>query len=235
MVDLPAPTLVLLPGLDGTGMLFKPFVESLRPRVETQILVYPVDRPLGYAELEVLVRAALPTDRRFVVLGESFSGPIAIRIAADPPVGLAGIVLCVTFASNPYPLLAWARPLAAALPVKGLPAWIRAPFMWGAWSANRPLPEVERATAAVDEGVLRHRIAAVLAVDETSALARVRVPTLVLRASDDHVVPRIASEEILRSLPAAELVEVEGPHLLLLTRPTECATVVTRFLEGIEP
>jgi hypothetical protein len=63
--DRPAPTLVLLPGLDGTGMLFKAFVEALKPRVETQIVAYPVDRPLGYAELEVLVRAALPTDRRF--------------------------------------------------------------------------------------------------------------------------------------------------------------------------
>lgn len=230
MVDAPTPPLVLLPGLDGTGMLFNRFVEALKPRVETRIVAYPVDRPLGYAELEALVRAALPRDRRFVVLGESFSGPIAIRIAADPPAGLVGVILCVTFASNPYPLLAWTRPLAAGLPVKGLPLWLRAPFMWGAWSANRPPLEVERATAAVNESVLRHRIAAVLAVDETRALARVRLPTLLLRASDDHVVPRSASEQILRSLPTAELVEIEGPHLLLHTRPTECVKVVTEFL-----
>jgi pimeloyl-[acyl-carrier protein] methyl ester esterase len=228
-----APALVLLPGLDGTGFLFEPFVEALKPNIEPQIVTYPADRPLGYAELELLVRAALPTDRRFVVLGESFAGPIAIRIAADPPPGLAGLVLCVTFASNPYPLLAWARPLAAGLPVKALPLWIRAPFMLGAWSANRPPPEVERANAAVSEAVVRHRIAAVLAVDETRALARVRLPTLVLRASEDHVVPRSASERILRALPAAALVEIEGPHLLLLTRPVESATVMARFLEGL--
>jgi pimeloyl-[acyl-carrier protein] methyl ester esterase len=228
-----APTLVLLPGLDGTGLLFKPFIEALKPKVETQIVAYPVDRPLGYAELELLVRAALPTGRRFVVLGESFSGPIAIRIAADPPPALVGVILCVTFASNPYPLVSWARPLTAGLPVKGLPLWIRAPFMLGAWSASRSPPEVERADAAVSAAVVRHRLAAVLAVDETSALARVRLPTLVLRASEDHVVPRSASEQILRTLPAAELVEIEGPHLLLLTRPTVSATAVTRFLETL--
>jgi pimeloyl-[acyl-carrier protein] methyl ester esterase len=229
------PTLVLLPGLDGTGLLFRAFVEALSPHVETQVVTYPVDQRLGYAELEGLVRAALPTHRPYVVLGESFSGPIAIRLAAgrpgaDPPAGMVGLILCVTFAKNPHPLLAWMAPWASGVPVEGLPAWLRAPFMWGGWSADREPLEVQRATAAVDESVLRHRIAAVLAVDETSALARIRMPTLVLRASADHVVPRAASEHVLRVLPAAELVEVEGPHLLLQMRPAECAAVVRRFL-----
>ena len=231
--DRLAPTLVLLPGLDGTGLLFRPFVEALESQVETQVVTYPVDQPLGYAELEALVRDALPTDRPYVVLGESFSGPIAIALGANPPARLVGLILCVTFAKNPYPLLAWMKPWTAGFPVKGVPGWLRAPFMWGGWAANGEPPEVRRATAAVDEAVFRRRIAAVLGVDETSALARIRMPTLVLRASEDHVVPRAASEHILGVLPAAALVEVEGPHLLLQMRPAECAAVVRRFLERL--
>jgi pimeloyl-ACP methyl ester carboxylesterase len=185
-------SLVLLPGLDGTGLLFKPFIDALNGRAQTQVVSYPVDQTLGYTELEDLVRAALPKTGSFVVLGESFSGPIAIRIAADPPEGMVGVILCVTFARNPQPLLAWMRPWTAGL-----------------------------------------RVAAVLAVDETSALGRIQMPTLVLRASEDHVVPRAASEHVLRVLPSAQLAEVEGPHQLLLTRPTECAAVVMRFLEKL--
>lgn len=225
-----APILVLLPGLDGTGLLFRALIEALGSQVESKIVTYPVDRPLGYDELEALVRATLPAERRYVVLGESFSGPIAIRLAADPPAGMAGVILCVTFAKNPHPLLAWMKPWTAGLPVKGLPAWMRAPFMWGGWSANGEPPEVMRATATVEEAVLRQRIAAVLAVDETCALARIRMPALVLQARDDHVVPHSAGEHILRTLPSAKLVEVEGPHLLLQMRPTECAALVKRFL-----
>jgi len=86
------PTLILLPGLDGTGKLFSGFVRALGADIDAQIVSYPVDQPLGYAELETLVRATLPADRRFVVLGESFSGPIAIQIGANPPAGLAGAV-----------------------------------------------------------------------------------------------------------------------------------------------
>ncbi len=48
------------------------------------------------------MRAALLTERRVVVLGESFSGPIAIRIAVDPPAGLVVVVLYVTFARPQY-------------------------------------------------------------------------------------------------------------------------------------
>jgi pimeloyl-ACP methyl ester carboxylesterase len=228
------PTIILLPGLDGTGKLFNRFVLALGANVDTQIVAYPVNRSLGYAELEILVRAALPTDRPYFLLGESFSGPIAIRIAADPPPGLLGVILCVTFAKNPYPLLGWARPLAAWLPIRSLPRWVRAPFMWGMPSADGAPAQSERATAGVDEVVLRHRIAALLAVDETAGLARIQIPTLVLSASGDRVIPRAATMHMLRTQPRALSIEIVGPHLLLQSRPAECAAAVTRFMRGLK-
>ena len=95
----------MLPGLDGTGKLFAGFIRAIGADAKVQVIAYPHDEPLGYGELEALVRAALPTDRRYVLLGESFSGPLAIRLAADPPRGLAGVILCGTFAKNPFPWL----------------------------------------------------------------------------------------------------------------------------------
>jgi pimeloyl-[acyl-carrier protein] methyl ester esterase len=223
----------LLPGLDGTGKLFDNFLRALGSGLETQVMTYPLDQPLGYAELEALVRAALPKDRPHVLLAESFSGPIGIRIAADPPAGLTGIILCVTFAKNPYPLFGWAGSLAAGFPFKSLPRWVRAPFTWGSLSPDIAPEEAAPATAQVDEAVLRHRISAVLAVDETDALARIKIPALVLQASADFVVPSSASEYILRILPEAQHIEVNGPHLLMQTCPAECAAAVTRFVCGL--
>ena len=83
------PKLVLLPGLDGTGKLFAEFLEALDLGSSAQVVPYPPDIPLGYDELETLVRAALPAHGPFIILGESFSGPLAIRIAARPPPALA--------------------------------------------------------------------------------------------------------------------------------------------------
>ena len=76
--------------MDGSGSLFVEFIASLGLGVEAIVVSYPTDRPLGYPELETLVRAALPTQRPFVLVGESFSGPIAISLAASSPVGLGG-------------------------------------------------------------------------------------------------------------------------------------------------
>ena len=36
------------PGPDGTGLLFRPFVEALERSVETQVVAYPVDQALGF-------------------------------------------------------------------------------------------------------------------------------------------------------------------------------------------
>jgi len=55
------PTLVLLPGLDGTGKLFAGFAEVLRPNFPSLIVSYPTDQALGYDELEARVLAALPS------------------------------------------------------------------------------------------------------------------------------------------------------------------------------
>src|SRR5580698_7334133 len=136
MTSAQTPALVLLPGLDGTGKLFAEFLKALDLGVSANVVPYPPDIPLGYDELEPLVRSALPTRGRFVLLGESFSGPLAIRIAALRPPALVGLILCVTFASNPYPYLAWVRRLAAFLPLKSLPRWLRAPLMWGSASPS---------------------------------------------------------------------------------------------------
>jgi pimeloyl-[acyl-carrier protein] methyl ester esterase len=223
--------LVILPGLDGVGARLAEFVRLLAPAAEGQIIGYPRDRPLGYAGLEALVRAALPAQGRFFLLAESFAGPLAIRISADPPAGLAGIVLCGTFARNPFPWLRPVRALAVRLPVKSFPRWLRAPMLWGSGDPRRAPPQAERSMASVDAGVIRCRLSEIFDLDDTHRLPGVALPALVLAARRDRIVPRNATHRLASALRAAELLEIDGPHLLLQSRPRECAEAVLRFIE----
>src|SRR4051812_12496722 len=74
--------LVLLPGLHGNDVQFRPLLAHLPPQIRPIAVNYPPDQPLDYAQLLPLVLAALPEDQPFVLLGESFSGPLAIMAAA---------------------------------------------------------------------------------------------------------------------------------------------------------
>jgi pimeloyl-[acyl-carrier protein] methyl ester esterase len=110
-------TLVLLPGMDGTDRLFAPLIEALGPDVRVQVIRYATTSTAGYRELTDFVRQALPAKGEYVLLGESFSGPIAVSIAAQAPPGLKALVLCCTFVSNPRPGLAPFRPLLPLVPL----------------------------------------------------------------------------------------------------------------------
>jgi len=84
---MPHPTLVLLPGLDGTGDFFAPLVAALGDRIPTCIVRYPLAGATDYPTCMAIARTALPTERPYILLGESFSGPIAVCLAAGAPPG----------------------------------------------------------------------------------------------------------------------------------------------------
>ena len=98
--------LLLLPGLDGSGVMFRPLLSHLPKEIRPIVVSYPPGEMLSYDELLPRVLAAIPDDLPFVLLGESFSGPLAIMAAAKCPPGLIGMILCATFVRNPV----WFRP-----------------------------------------------------------------------------------------------------------------------------
>ena len=61
--NLSPKTLVLLPGLDGTGNLFTDFVAALPPTLIARTVRYPADRFLTYTDLLTYLRDVIPTTR----------------------------------------------------------------------------------------------------------------------------------------------------------------------------
>lgn len=222
--------LVLLPGMDGTGELFEPFVRAVNAK--TQVVRYPASRVLGYGELEQLVLSELPEDEDYVLLGESFSGPIALSIAAKQPARLRGIILCCSFARNPYPGLGILRGLVNWLPDRS-PISLLEFFLAGTFSTPDLRRALERALNQVAPSALRARLSAAIQVDVVSKLPAVSVPLLYLRASNDRVVPPSASKIVLEKVPNGRLQELIAPHFLLQTAPNDAARLTEAFLSEV--
>lgn len=232
----PFATIALLPGLDGAAALFAPLEGALAGRALPLPVAYPSDRLLDYAALEVLVRAALAEAGPCWVVAESFSGPIAIRLAAQPPPGLQGVLLVASFATRPAPVPSWlAAPL---LPVLArLPTPTRA-ATWALLGDDPPTSLVQSLLAAIAQvspPVRAQRIRAVLAVDVTEPLACAQVPMGYLGARQDRVVPARCGDHIARLAPGLVHSTLDGPHLLLQRHPAPSAARILAFIEGARP
>jgi pimeloyl-ACP methyl ester carboxylesterase len=227
------PRLVILPGLDGTGRLLRDFRRAIGPHARTILVSYPADQPLDYTALEAIVRSRLPTRKPFVLLAESFSGPIAISIAANRPAGLRGLILACSFARNPLPMLAPLGPSIRLLPIRWAPVALLAWTTLGRYATPTLRSELADALRRVSPSVIRKRLRLVVDVDVSPLLARVAVPILYLRASEDRLVPRSGSYA-LAAMPHVRFVEIEGPHFLLQANPSTAAAYVQEFLREVE-
>lgn len=227
------PVLVLLPGMDGSGDLFAPLTAVLGDQCELLVMRYPPDQPLGYAALTQWVRAHLPEGRAFVLLGESFSGPLAISLAAQQPPGLCALVLCVSFTRNPRPGLWALRWLLPLLPFKALPAWLLSALLLGRFANPALRQALAQALEPVHERVLRARAEAILRVNVDQELAQVDVPILYLRGDHDRLVPGRVSQRLRRIQPALQVVGIQAPHCLLQVAPVEAAAALDDFLRTV--
>ncbi|RZL37129.1 MAG: alpha/beta hydrolase [Rubrivivax sp.] len=227
-------TLVLLPGLDGTGTLFQPLVRELPVTWRKQVIVYPMDAQAGYDALTRLATRALPTEGPLVVLGESFSGPVAIRLAAALGPRLQALVLCCSFARNPRPALASLVGLISWLPAPGaLPSGVTAHALIGSSASAESRELLVDALAHLPAAVLRARLRMVMTVDASRELAAVSAPVLYLQAAQDRIVPPAAAADVQRICPRTVVTRLAGPHGLLQASPAPCAAAMTSFLAGL--
>jgi pimeloyl-ACP methyl ester carboxylesterase len=146
------------------------------------------------------------------------------------------LILCAGFSTCPVP--AWLRPFISLLPSIvfrfKLPSSAMRSFLTGRNAPESLLREVRDAVSSVRPQVLAARMQAILACDVRKDLARVKVPILYLRGTEDNLVPARCTQEILRINPDAEVISIAGPHLLIQREPRRCAEAVLTFLRQLE-
>ena len=208
---------VLLPGLHGSARLFTPFILAAPEGATFRAVSYPLHGPQDYDTLAAVARAALPQNRPYVLVAESFSGPIGVRLAAEAPAGLQRLVLVATFVVSPVPrVLAKAPNWVYEL----LPMRTRWPRLALGGTRRADFDEVLREElAAVTVEVFRGRTKALLGVDARAGLRRVVAPVLYVEAVRDWVVGPWAGRVVRRVLPEVEVRTVVGPHLVLQRAP----------------
>ncbi len=223
--------LVLLPGMDGTGTLFEPFIRRLPRQLRVKIVRYSEHKHLNYQQLSDCVRGDLPTREPYVIVAESYSGPVALSLAAAPVGDLRAIVLVSSFASRPLGTLAV---LAARLPLSRLlperaPEWVLRWLLLDQSTPQEVVAAVREAIRRVRPEVLAARIQDALAVDCADLIERCAVRLVCLLSAKDRLLRPCSTEAFRRAAHKAEVVMIPAPHLLLQCAPDAAVAVLTRL------
>jgi pimeloyl-ACP methyl ester carboxylesterase len=222
----------LLPGLDGTGRLFRPFLARASGALELRVLSYPTDRFLGYDALAERVRAEFPADRPFALLGESFGGPLALRLAASAPPNLVGLVLSASFHRRPAArAISALRLLSPAYFHLPLPAHGVRLLLAGGDAPDELVREVQAAVATVKSSVMAARAKEAIRVDVSEALRICPVPVLFLGGKSDRLLRSALPIEVRALRADVEIRMLDAPHLVLQRRSEEAMRLIEEFLE----
>ncbi|SEE71147.1 Pimeloyl-ACP methyl ester carboxylesterase [Rhizobiales bacterium GAS191] len=221
------PTLVLLPGLDGTGLLFAPLLRHLPADLPVKVIAYPADPEMGYDELTAYASSQLP-DGPLILLGESFSGPIAILLARKFHYRVEGLILAASFITAPMPSFfrfSLALPIAVRLGRSMAHFIVR-----GFFSAPELTAQNRKDIRTIPTALIISRAREALAVDRTEDFRRITCPVLVLYARYDYLVLPFHVKKIRAIRPDAAIFGFTAPHMLLQTRPAEVAAKIAEFI-----
>lgn len=245
--DRMGPALVALPGPTDSWRSYEPVLDRMPPSIRAIAVSQrghgDSDKPAtGYGVEDFASDVPQLLDvlgiERAVLAGHSASCMFARRVAIDAPDRVAGLVL------EGSPMTLWADERLRGF-VESVVSNLQDPidpefartFVVDTSGDSVDADTVELFVAEllkVPAYVWRVMFAALLTYDDTSELARVAAPTLLIWGDADALVRREAQDELLVGLPRSELLVYRGVgHTPRWEDPARFASDVASFVERI--
>lgn len=222
----------LLPGLDGTGRLFRGFTQFVTATNSTRVLPLPVHTKQDYESLANEIANDIGRTSPTVVVAESFSGPIAIKIASRYPDSVIGVVLVATFVTPPVPKVAKFAPWEFLFRVP-LPGFAARRFMLGASASDELVQALQLSVRETPVEVLAQRVRTLTSLDARKELAALKCPAMYLSPTHDRLIPKRCIDDVRQAKPDIEVHKIDGPHLILQQEPRAAWNRIVEFLQGL--
>ncbi|MGE0359864.1 MAG: alpha/beta fold hydrolase [Vicinamibacterales bacterium] len=234
-----AEPLMLVPGLDGTGLLFYRQVPLLERHWRVTAHRHrdsAVELSELVEELDAHVRQ-IADGRRVTLVGESFGGALSLSYALAHPDRVARLVILNSFPYfGPQARLWLGYHLMRATPW-GVMRMVRQLTAWRLHSPHTGAEELRRfhalMRATTREGYLS-RLRMLRSYDVRSRLPELRVPVLYLAADNDHLVPSMEQATLMASLtPRSTMRVLEGHgHICLIAPDLDLDTILEEWMRS---
>jgi 3-oxoadipate enol-lactonase len=236
--------IVLLHGTMGKSEDWSRVVEELsnsrsviRPNYIDRVVGRDSTNELAIKDLADEVVAAVRAEgkQHFDLVGGSHGAALATCIAAEYPEMVRSLVLVSGFSHGSDPRLnlqfkLWLR-LASTDKVAFTKLLLVSGLSHGFLSAfDEPTLNgiTENFIASTDWRPIEPTIGVDISVDVREYAARIKIPTLLITAKHDQIVPPAYSENLV---PDAKTLELDSGHLIFLEKPVELASAILSFCQ----
>lgn len=213
---LDLPLLVLMPGMDGTGHLWRSQLPQLAAHFDVRCLSIPPHNLATWAELSDqvihLIKQEALENREVYLCGESFGACLAMQVAIRLPNLYHRLILINPASSfSRLPWLGWAGQACSWLPepIYYLSTWLGLPLLAALERIN---PEdriaILRAVQSVPQNTVAWRLGMLWDFQITpQQLQQLRQPVLILAGGSDRILPSLQeSDRLCQHLPQAKVI-----------------------------
>jgi len=218
--------LILLPGMDGTGILFTPLIHHL-DGLGTKVIPLPNDGPQDYSSLSTHV-ASVIGDEECIIIAESFSGGIVETLLRSGDANLKHVIFFASFLSRPSFFL---LKIAIYLPLQTLlniplltPIFMRF-FCLGRKAPADNIKLLQRAISLVPVATLKTRMKQASAYKASNRVFQ--TPATYIHPKHDLLVSD-RSLDFMSRFNKIEIIELDGPHFIIQSQPKKCANIVRK-------
>lgn len=213
--------------MDGTGKLFSPLLQALS-EFDCKVISLPESGSQDYASLTMFVKEKLP-DGDFILVAESFSGPIGARLAKEGVKNMKGIIFVATFLSVPSKfLIAMARALPlnllSSLPLAKL--FYKALFL-GSGASNELMRTFQLTVQSLPPELIKARLSSMYSLEFKPG--SFEFPAGYIQALSDRLVPSEKAIEFSGCFKNLIIRTIDGPHFILQAKPVQCAVAITEL------
>lgn len=234
MIASDRPTVVLIPGMGNTALLWSAQVDALA--ADYDVIVPGYEGAESIDEMSKLVLAQVPAGS-FSLVGFSLGAYIALHLVRchAPRVDRLALISASPFADTDEVIRGRERLIAQAEQdydgvLEGIGKFIVCPDGPRACEAMEAVATMGRALG-VDEFCRQQRVAT-QRPDACGQLASIEAPTLVLCGAEDRVTPVSGNRYLAGHIPGASLQVLENTgHLLPLERPREVTRLLGEWLQ----
>ena len=213
----PIPT-IILPGLDGTGLLLDRFRELAPETNDATVCALPDNPNDNYQTLCDHFSERVQELESCHLIAESFSGPLGILLAHRHPEVIRRLTLVATFALPPTPLAARFIPWSMLYRLP-MPSLVARHFFVG--PDHSLAAELKNAIRLTSPQSLVSRMHCLMNVDVTTQLSELNCQLKYIRPKQDRLVSERSLKVITAANPSVSVREIVGPHLILQTRPKQ--------------